>query len=109
MLKGLNFWKNKLDPVAMEDGEYPDWLWGVLGERRGRQDGRAGGGGEERGGGDLFCTFSHLYGRVGWGKLLTLRSEIEKATTESREIFEEAAITSPGADAAESAGVRAEH
>lgn len=29
-MKGLNFHKNKTDPVAMEDGEYPEWLWDVL-------------------------------------------------------------------------------
>ncbi|KAK7520061.1 mitochondrial 54S ribosomal protein mL54 [Phyllosticta citriasiana] len=29
-LKGLNFLKNKTDPVAMEDSEYPDWLWRIL-------------------------------------------------------------------------------
>jgi large subunit ribosomal protein L54 len=34
-LKGLNIYKGKDDPVAMEDTEYPDWLWGVLGEIKG--------------------------------------------------------------------------
>jgi large subunit ribosomal protein L54 len=29
-LKGLNFLKNKQDPVAMEDAEYPAWLWTLL-------------------------------------------------------------------------------
>lgn len=29
-LKGLNFYKNKTDPVAMEDSEYPSWLWTAL-------------------------------------------------------------------------------
>ncbi|KAK8181920.1 mitochondrial ribosomal protein L37-domain-containing protein [Phyllosticta capitalensis] len=29
-LKGLNFLKNKQDPVAMEDSEYPPWLWRIL-------------------------------------------------------------------------------
>lgn len=29
-LKGLNFLKGKTDPVAMEDHEYPEWLWTVL-------------------------------------------------------------------------------
>ncbi|KAK1035729.1 hypothetical protein LTR33_016434, partial [Friedmanniomyces endolithicus] len=33
VLKGLNFMKNKQDPVAMEDHEYPDWLWNVLAEK----------------------------------------------------------------------------
>ena len=43
--------KNKQDPVALEDGEYPEWLWSAL--RDARRDGKEGGGGEE---GDLFCT-----------------------------------------------------
>ncbi|KAF2172493.1 hypothetical protein M409DRAFT_17727 [Zasmidium cellare ATCC 36951] len=30
VLKGLNFMKNKQDPVALEDSEYPAWLWTVL-------------------------------------------------------------------------------
>lgn len=30
MLKGLNFYKDKQDPVAMADEEYPSWLWSVL-------------------------------------------------------------------------------
>jgi large subunit ribosomal protein L54 len=29
-LRGLNFIKGKTDPVAMEDHEYPEWLWDVL-------------------------------------------------------------------------------
>jgi large subunit ribosomal protein L54 len=34
ILKGLNFHKDKQDPIAMEDSEYPDWLWNVLKEVR---------------------------------------------------------------------------
>lgn len=30
VLKGLNFYKDKQDPVAMADEEYPAWLWRVL-------------------------------------------------------------------------------
>ncbi|KAI9656952.1 MAG: hypothetical protein M1831_004500 [Alyxoria varia] len=33
-LKGLNYFKGKEDPVAMEDHEYPDWLWTCLESRR---------------------------------------------------------------------------
>jgi large subunit ribosomal protein L54 len=29
-LRGLNFFKDKSDPVAMEDSEYPDWLWTIV-------------------------------------------------------------------------------
>jgi large subunit ribosomal protein L54 len=34
VLKGLNFHKDKSDPIAMEDSEYPDWLWKTLTEVR---------------------------------------------------------------------------
>lgn len=30
VLRGLNYEKNKTDPVAKEDHEYPDWLWSLL-------------------------------------------------------------------------------
>ena len=30
VLKGLGFFKNKDPPLAMEDHEYPDWLWSLL-------------------------------------------------------------------------------
>ncbi|TKA82622.1 hypothetical protein B0A55_01362 [Friedmanniomyces simplex] len=39
VLKGLNFLKNKQDPIAMEDHEYPDWLWSVLAKKEGQGDG----------------------------------------------------------------------
>ncbi|DAA77746.1 TPA_exp: Uncharacterized protein A8136_6292 [Trichophyton benhamiae CBS 112371] len=29
-LAGLNYEKNKQDPIALEDHEYPDWLWTLL-------------------------------------------------------------------------------
>ncbi|GME54736.1 Ribosomal protein l37 mitochondrial [Neofusicoccum parvum] len=44
-LKGLNFLKSKTDPVAMEDSEYPPWLWTVL-----KSEGQT----EEAAEGDLF-------------------------------------------------------
>ncbi|KAF2210831.1 hypothetical protein CERZMDRAFT_44371 [Cercospora zeae-maydis SCOH1-5] len=34
VLKGLNFMKNKKDPVALEDHEYPAWLWTALHDSR---------------------------------------------------------------------------
>ena len=49
-LKGLNFLKDKQDPVALADEEYPEWLWTVLT----RQEKGA----EAAGQGDLFCTFA---------------------------------------------------
>lgn len=48
VLKGLNFFKNKQDPLALEDNEYPDWLWGVLAEAEAKK------GGEGEAEGDLF-------------------------------------------------------
>ncbi|KAI4259718.1 MAG: hypothetical protein L6R42_004444 [Xanthoria sp. 1 TBL-2021] len=48
LLKGLAFEKNKEPPVAREDAEYPDWLWGLLG--KGGVSGEEGG----KGGGDAF-------------------------------------------------------
>jgi len=47
-LKGLNFEKNKTDPVALPDDEYPAWLWTIL-QRQEKK-------GEAAGQGDLFCT-----------------------------------------------------
>jgi large subunit ribosomal protein L54 len=47
-LKGLNFLKDRQDPVAKADDEYPAWLWTILD----RQEKKA-----EKGAGDLFCEF----------------------------------------------------
>lgn len=33
-LKGLNFMKGKSDPLAMEDHEYPEWLWRILEDKK---------------------------------------------------------------------------
>ncbi|KAI8865810.1 hypothetical protein GQ42DRAFT_106679, partial [Ramicandelaber brevisporus] len=30
VMKGLNIFKDKPDPVAKADGEYPEWLWTLL-------------------------------------------------------------------------------
>ncbi|KAL8661065.1 MAG: hypothetical protein Q9202_005937 [Teloschistes flavicans] len=49
-LKGLNFVKGRDTPLAREDGEYPNWLWGLLeaGKFGKSKDGddRVGGGGD---------------------------------------------------------------
>ena len=29
-MKGINYMKNGKDPIALEDHEYPDWLWTLL-------------------------------------------------------------------------------
>ncbi|KAL8675802.1 MAG: hypothetical protein Q9186_007594 [Xanthomendoza sp. 1 TL-2023] len=50
LLKGLAYEKNKEIPVAKEDDEYPEWLWGLLGSgKNGTREGEGGGGG-----GDAF-------------------------------------------------------
>ncbi|GAD97221.1 conserved hypothetical protein [Paecilomyces variotii No. 5] len=33
-LQGLNYFKNKPDLFALDDSEYPDWLWGLLDEKK---------------------------------------------------------------------------
>jgi large subunit ribosomal protein L54 len=59
VLKGLNFMKNKQDPVAMEDHEYPDWLWEVLAEKKEAASSK---GADAEG--DLFCK-SDWMGDIG--------------------------------------------
>jgi large subunit ribosomal protein L54 len=57
-LKGLNFEKNKQDPVALPDDEYPEWLWTILTRQEKNVEGA--------GMGDLFCKslYTHLYIRI---------------------------------------------
>lgn len=47
-LKGLNYFKGRDDPVALEDEEYPEWLWRCLEVKKKEGD-------EEGGTGDEFC------------------------------------------------------
>lgn len=49
-LKGLTFEKNKQDPVAKEDAEYPAWLWTALARKEEAAASASGGFNE----GDLF-------------------------------------------------------
>ncbi|KTW28364.1 hypothetical protein T552_01624 [Pneumocystis carinii B80] len=30
VLKGINIYKEKMDPIALKESEYPDWLWKIL-------------------------------------------------------------------------------
>ncbi|KAI4236838.1 MAG: hypothetical protein L6R40_006027 [Gallowayella cf. fulva] len=48
-LRGLAFEKNKDPPVAREDNEYPDWLWGLIEKNDGGGEGKSG-----TSGGDAF-------------------------------------------------------
>ena len=52
-LKGLNYLKGRDDPVALEDEEYPEWLWHCLDAKQKASD-------EEGAVGDLFCAFFSL-------------------------------------------------
>ncbi|KLU84151.1 hypothetical protein MAPG_03196 [Magnaporthiopsis poae ATCC 64411] len=49
VLTGLNFYKNKTDPVAMADKDYPAWLWTCLEVKQ-----KASGDGDDGAGGDEF-------------------------------------------------------
>lgn len=42
-LNGLNYFKNKPDVVALEDSEYPEWLWGLLEEFESKANDKSGG------------------------------------------------------------------
>ena len=80
MLKGLNFIKGQQDPVALEDSEYPTWLWGVLTE--GEAQGAAG---ADAGEGDLFCTHDNLtYSTPGFDADFSLSKIQETETTRSQ-------------------------
>ena len=57
VLKGLGYIKAKGDPVAMDDSEYPDWLWECLDDTKGKGGDKSGTEGE----GDLFCRASHFF------------------------------------------------
>ena len=46
VLRGLGYIKGKDPPIAREDHEYPDWLWGLLDKKNE--------GGKQEGEGDLF-------------------------------------------------------
>ena len=48
-LRGMAFMKNKQPPVALEDDEYPEWLWGLLKTQKGGEDGAT------DAEGDIYC------------------------------------------------------
>lgn len=37
VLKGIQYLKDKPEPVALDDSEYPDWLWDLLDEKKLKQ------------------------------------------------------------------------
>jgi large subunit ribosomal protein L54 len=52
VLTGLNYFKNKTDPVALADDAYPAWLWKCLDVQKKADEGEA----DEAG--DEFCKSS---------------------------------------------------
>jgi len=55
VLRGLNYFKSRPEPVALEDAEYPPWLWEVLAEKKSLVNA-----GETQLDPRLFCTFALL-------------------------------------------------
>lgn len=53
ILTGLNFMKGGLDPVAMKDEDYPEWLWSCLDVKEKKSSGVA-----DDAAADEFCTSS---------------------------------------------------
>ncbi|KAI0107558.1 mitochondrial ribosomal protein L37-domain-containing protein [Nemania sp. FL0031] len=47
VLKGLNYFKNQTDPVALADDAYPGWLWGCLDVQKRADEGEAEDAGDE--------------------------------------------------------------
>ena len=50
-LKGLGYYKGRDPPVAMEDHEYPDWLWSLLDQEKSRSSKE-----KKEGDGDIYGT-----------------------------------------------------
>lgn len=77
--------KTQQDPIALEDHEYPDWLWTVLDKRDAATDDGAQG--------DIFCKLSPIL--VGLHLLTKRHSKIEEATKSSSESTTKATIVGP--------------
>lgn len=54
ILTGLNYFKNKTDPVALADEAYPEWLWSCLDVTKKADDGA------DEDAGDEFCKYPRL-------------------------------------------------
>jgi hypothetical protein len=85
VLKGLNFYKDKQDPVALADEEYPAWLWRVLDKTSGEV------GGVKVDEGDLYGMLSVSWfccgsGVLGFG-VLRFGEEEEEQIIDFRDFF----------------------
>ncbi|KAI1422674.1 mitochondrial ribosomal protein L37-domain-containing protein [Xylaria sp. FL1777] len=47
ILTGLNYFKNKTDPVALADSEYPEWLWKCIDVQKKAEEGKGDEDGDE--------------------------------------------------------------
>lgn len=50
-LRGLGFIKGKEAPIAKEDSEYPEWLWGLLDKDKWKEEQ------SDKGDADMFCKY----------------------------------------------------
>ena len=57
-LRGLGYIKGQEGPLAKEDSEYPDWLWGLLDSKSNES--------EEGKAGDAFGKLHHSIAKRGW-------------------------------------------
>lgn len=96
VLKGLNFIKGKQDPVALEDSEYPTWLWGILNDKEG-----SGAAGSSVAEGDLFCMstivfrlFSHVSSLINMSADY-IHSQIQETKTHGSKVATETTIAEP--------------
>jgi hypothetical protein len=118
-LKGLNFVKGKNDPVALEDGEYPAWLWGILKKGKGGAEGNADAGSVE---GDLFCMFCPtttsflpsfpsipLFSHYFLTNLPPSHSQIQKTTPRSRQSPPQTTTFQPRSARPENPSARTNH
>ena len=80
VLNGLNYFKNKQDPVALADNEYPAWLWDCLSVQKNASDEA------EAEAGDEFCKTT--LSRISYKSKVLLTwffylSQIQEATSTS--------------------------
>ncbi|KAI6801778.1 hypothetical protein KC332_g12205 [Hortaea werneckii] len=91
-LKGLTFEKNKQDPVAKEDAEYPAWLWTALARKEEAAASASGGFNE----GDLFAKSKRVRQRA--AKALRRQQALNPEALAPKIPMYEQSIDLPGGD-----------
>jgi len=99
-LKGLNFIKGKQDPVALEDSEYPAWLWTILNKK---EDSEAASGVNE---GDLFSKSAKTRRKA--AKALRKQNLLDPDRMAPKIPIYEQSIDLPGGDGSPTGAVKAE-